>query len=55
MDRGGSIFSGFKRVFGEVVMARKFERMVAEIELKARVYNLMLGLSATPALSTVGT
>jgi len=56
MGRGGSIFSGFKRVFGEVVMAKKFARMVAEIELKVWVYNLMLGLTATsaPAPATVG-
>lgn len=46
-----AFFSGFKRVFGEVVLAKKFERMVKEIELKVWLYNLMLGLSASPALA----
>lgn len=46
-----SSFSGFKRLFGEVVSAKRFERMVREIELKVWVYNLMLGLAAAPALS----
>ena len=53
MGRGSSIFSGFKRVFGEVVMAKKFERMVAEIELKVWVYTLMMNLPPAPALSAV--
>jgi hypothetical protein len=35
-----------------VVSAKRFERMVAEIELKVWVYNLMLGLTTTPVLST---
>jgi len=43
--------AGFKRLFGEVVHAKRFERMVKEIELKVWVYNLMLGLSLTPLLS----
>ncbi|MCL0039112.1 IS5 family transposase [Dehalococcoidia bacterium] len=46
-----TFFSGFKRLFGEVVSAKKFERMVKEIKLKVWVYNLMLGLPAAPALS----
>jgi len=41
----------FKRLFGEVVSAKKFARMVKEIELKAWVYNLMLGLTPAPALA----
>jgi len=48
-----TFFSGFKRLFGEVVHAKKFERMVKEMELKVWVYNLMLGLPAAPALSAV--
>jgi len=40
-----TFFSGFKRLFGEAVSAKKFERMVKEIELKVWVYNLMLGLA----------
>ncbi|MGQ9478099.1 MAG: hypothetical protein ACUVRH_06400 [Candidatus Bipolaricaulia bacterium] len=39
----------FKRLFGEVVQAVRFERMVQEIELKVWVYNLMLGLAAASA------
>lgn len=46
-----TFFSGFKRLSGEVVSAKKFERMVKEIELKVWVYNLMLGLTPAPALS----
>jgi hypothetical protein len=51
-----TFFSKFKRLFGEVVSAKRFERMVTEIELKVWVYNLMLGLSATSAsaLSAAG-
>jgi hypothetical protein len=45
---------GFKRLFGEVVSAKRFERMVKEIELKVWVYNLMLGLAAAPALAAAG-
>ena len=48
-----SFFSGFKRLFGEVVMARKFVRMVKEIELKVWVYTLMMNLPSAPVLSTV--
>ena len=38
-------FSGFKRLFGEVVQAKRFERMVAELKLKVWVYNLLIGLA----------
>jgi hypothetical protein len=48
-----SFFSGFKRLFGEVVHASRFEAMVKEIELKVWVYNLMLGLGDVSAPSTV--
>ena len=47
-----TFFSSFKRLFGEVVHAKKFERMVKEIEQKVWVYNLMIGLASAP--STVG-
>lgn len=50
----GTFFSGFKRLFGEVVQAKRFERMVKEIELKVWVYNLMLGLALAPALAAAG-
>lgn len=43
----------FKRLFGEVVAAVRFERTVKEIELKVWVYNLMPGFSAAPATSAV--
>jgi len=42
-----------KELFGEVAMAKKFARMVAEIELKAWVYTLMMNLPPAPALSAV--
>ena len=48
-----TFFSGFKRLFGEVVMAKKFARMVKEIELKVWVYTLMMNLPPAPALSAV--
>lgn len=47
-----TFFSEFKRLFGEVVAAKRFERMVQEIELKVWVCNLMLGLTAAPVLTT---
>jgi hypothetical protein len=55
-ERCKRILIGFKRLFGEVVSAKRFERMVKEIELKVWVYNLMLGLAAASAtaLSAVG-
>jgi hypothetical protein len=45
--------TGFKRLFGEVVSAKRFERMVKEIELKV---SKMLGmaLAPAPALSAAG-
>jgi hypothetical protein len=48
------ILIGFKRLFGEVVSAKRFERMAKEIELKVWVYNLMLGLALAPALAAAG-
>ena len=40
-----TFFSGFKRLFGEVVQAERLERMVAELPLKVWVYNLLIGLA----------
>ncbi len=41
-----TFFSSFRlRGFREVVQAKKFERMVREIEQKVWVYNLMIGLA----------
>lgn len=45
-----SFFSGFKRLFGEVVQAKRWERMVQELHLKVWVYNLLIGLAVTPSL-----
>ena len=53
-ERCRRILTGFKRLFGEVVSATRFERMVKEIELKVWVYNLMLGLALAPAFSAAG-
>ncbi len=47
-----TFFSSFKRLFGEVVQAKKFERMGKEMEQKVWVYNWMIGLAS--AFSTVG-
>ena len=47
-----TFFSSFNRLFLEVVHAKKFERMVKEIEQKVWVYNLMICLASVP--STVG-
>ena len=41
-------FSSLKRMFGEHVSARKTENMVKELILKASLYNLFTGLTATP-------
>ena len=47
-----SFFSGFKRLFGEVVQAKRWERMVVELQLKVWVYHLRIGLAMTPTLGT---
>jgi transposase len=49
--RAETFFSGFKRLFGEAVSAKRFERRVGEIKLKVWVYNLMLSLVLAPALA----
>ena len=38
-----SVFSVFKRIFGEYVSAKKFENIVNELMLKIRIYNLLIG------------
>lgn len=45
-----TFFSGFKRLFGEVVHAKRWDRMVQELRLKVWVYNLLIGLAVTPTL-----
>jgi energy-coupling factor transporter ATP-binding protein EcfA2 len=35
-----SVFSAFKRTFGEYMMARKYPNMVKEMFLKASLYNM---------------
>jgi hypothetical protein len=50
----GRSFSGFKRLFGEVVYAKRFEWVVKEIELKVWDYNLTPGLTCGPLLSPPG-
>ena len=47
-----TFFSGFKRLFGEAVQAKRWERMVQEIRLKVWVYNLLLGLAVTPSVGS---
>ncbi len=42
-----SVFSVFKRVFGEYVSAKKFENIVNELMLKIRIYNLLIGILST--------
>lgn len=43
-----STFSSLKRTFGEYVSARSMRNMVNEIMIKASLYNLFTGLTATP-------
>jgi len=43
-----STFSSLKRTFGEYVSARSMRNMAQEIMLKASLYNLLIGLTATP-------
>lgn len=49
-----TFFSGLKRLFGEVVSAKRFERMVKEIDLEVWVYNLMLRLALATTLAAAG-
>jgi len=41
-------FSSLKRLFGEHVSARRMENMVRELMLKASLYSIFIGLTATP-------
>jgi len=49
-----TFFSWFKRVYGEAVLVREFERMVKEIEQKVWIYNLMVGMMVGKTLSCGG-
>ncbi len=39
-----SVFSSFKRMFGEHVMAHKTKNMIKELELKISLYNLFVSI-----------
>jgi hypothetical protein len=41
-----TVFSSYKRTFGECVSAKKMENMVGELILKANLYNTFIGLTA---------
>jgi hypothetical protein len=41
-----SVFSSFKRTFGEYVSAKKAENMARELMIKANLYNTFIGLTA---------
>ena len=43
-----STFSSLKRTFGEYVSARSMRNMAQEMIIKASLYNLLIGLTATP-------
>ena len=43
-----AVFSTLKRLFGEHVSTRKRENMARELIVKASLYNLFIGLTATP-------
>jgi IS5 family transposase len=43
-----TVFSTFKRTFGEYVSAKTMRNMANEIMLKASLYNLLTGLTANP-------
>ena len=43
-----SAFSSFNRTFGEYVSAKTMRNMANEMMLKASLYNLLTGLTATP-------
>jgi hypothetical protein len=40
-----TVFSVFKRAFGEYVMARSFSNMVREMIMKASLYNLFMSFN----------
>lgn len=41
-----TVFSSYKRTFGEYVSAKKMENMVGELMVKANLYNTFIGLTA---------
>jgi hypothetical protein len=43
-----SVFSSFKRTFGEYVSAKTMRNMANELMLKASLYNLFIGLTVNP-------
>jgi hypothetical protein len=43
-----SVFSSFKRTFGEYVSAKTMRNMANELMLKASLYNLIIGLTVNP-------
>jgi len=43
-----SAFSSLKRTFGEYVSARSMRNMAQEMMIKASLYNILIGLTATP-------
>jgi len=43
-----TVFSSFKRTFGEYVSAKTMRNMANEIMLKASLYNLLIGLTTNP-------
>jgi len=43
-----TVFSSFKRTFGEYVCAKTMRNMANELMLKASLYNLLIGLTPTP-------
>jgi hypothetical protein len=53
-ERCKRILIRFKRLFGEGVSAKRFERMVKGIELKLWAYNPMLGMASAPVLVAAG-
>jgi hypothetical protein len=43
-----TVFSSFKRTFGEYVSAKTMQNMTNELMLKASLYNLFTGLTVNP-------
>jgi len=43
-----TVFSSYKRTFGEYVTARSMRNMAQEMMIKASLYNLLIGLTTTP-------
>jgi len=40
-----SVFSSFKRIFGEYVKAVRWKNMVKELMLKASIYNMFMAMN----------